>query len=106
MEKFVSLELKLSKNVKRGDNESLLSLFSFRDRIKRTPVLLDLEEEVDLKVIVEGLGETRLKLGADMEKGQNKTIMTLFWHGEKSKVFEMARDAQAGEFVILNLWKD
>jgi hypothetical protein len=40
-----------------------------------------------------------------MEKGQKKTIMTLFWLPEKTRLFEMKRDALAGEKVNLTFWK-
>jgi hypothetical protein len=105
MNKFTSIELKLNKDVKKGTKESLLSLFSFEDRIKRMGVLLDLDEGETVKVVLEGLGETELKLGNDMEKGDKKTIMTLFWIPEKSTLFEMKRDAKAGENIQINMWK-
>jgi hypothetical protein len=56
-------------------------------------------------VILEGLGEIDLKLGADMEKKQKKTIMTLFWFAERSKNMEMQRKAEAGENVTLKILK-
>jgi hypothetical protein len=105
MEKFGSVELKLNKSVKRGDKESLLSLFSADDRFKPIEVLIDAEEGSTVKVILEGLGEADLKLGADMEKGRKKTIMTLFWFVERSKLMEMQRDAAAGESIVLNMHK-
>jgi hypothetical protein len=105
MEKFTSIELKLNKDVKKGNKESLLSLFSFEERIKRMEVLIDLDEGQLVKVILEGLGETELKLGNDMEKGDRKTIMTLFWIPEKSTLFEMKRDAKAGENIVVNMLK-
>lgn len=105
MEKFTSIELKLNKDVKKGNKESLLSLFSFEERIKRMEVLIDLDEGQLVKVILEGLGETELKLGNDMEKGDSKTIMTLFWIPEKSTLFEMKRDAKAGENIVVNMLK-
>jgi hypothetical protein len=105
MEKFTSIELKLNKNVKKGDKENLLSLFSFEDRIKRMPVLIEMEEGESVKVVLEGLGETSLKLGNDMEVGQKKTIMTLFWFPEKSQFMDMQRDAKAGENIVINMWK-
>lgn len=103
MEKFTSVELKLNKNVKKGEKESLISLFSFEERIKRMKALLDLDEGEAVKVVMEGLGEVDLKLGNDMEKGDRKTIMTLFWMPEKSTTFEMKRDAAAGENITVNM---
>ncbi len=105
MGKFSHTELKLSKDVKKGDRESLLTLFSFAERIKRMGVEQELEEGEIVKVTLEGLGEVDLKLGNDMEMGEQKTIMTLFWLPEKSKLFEMQRDAQAGENILINMWK-
>jgi hypothetical protein len=105
MDKFTSIELKLNKNVKKGDKESLISLFSMEERIKRMDVLIDMDEGQTIKVVLEGLGETELKLGADMEKGDQKTVMTLFWMPEKSKLFEMKRNAQAGEKITVNMFK-
>jgi hypothetical protein len=105
MDKFASIELKLKKNVKKGDNGPLLTLFSASERFKHMKVLIDAEEDTNLKVALEGLGEADLKLGDDMDKGQQKTIMTLFWFSEKSKPIEMLRDAKAGESITINIWK-
>jgi hypothetical protein len=105
MDKFTSIELKLNKDVKKRDMESLLSLLSFEDRIKRMEVLTDMDEGQEVRVVLEGLGEVNLKLGNDMEKGDHKTIMTLFWMPEKSTLFEIQRDAKAGENILINMWK-
>jgi hypothetical protein len=105
MEKFGSVELKLNKNVKTGDKESLLSLFDADDRFKPIEVLVDAEEGSSVKVTLEGLGEAELKLGADMEKGRKKTIMTLFWFVERSKLMVIKRGAEKGESIVINLEK-
>ncbi len=102
---FTNTELKLAKDVKKGDHESLLTLFSFAERIKRMKVEQELEEGEVVKVSLEGLGEVDLKLGNDMEVGEQKTIMTLFWLPEKSQLFEMQRDAQAGESIFISMSK-
>lgn len=104
MDKFSDIELKLKKNVKKGDKESLLSLFSFDDRVKRMKVLKDLDEGQRVKVALKELGEVDLLLGNDMEKGDRKTIMTLFWFSERSKPIEMSRDAAAGENITIEMW--
>ncbi len=103
MEKFGSVELKLNKQVKKGDKENLLSLFDADERFKPIEVLTPAEEESPVKVVLEDLGETELKLGADMQKGRKKTIMTLFWFAERSKNFEMQRAAEPGENILLTL---
>lgn len=105
MEKFASIELKLNKSVKKGDQQSLISLFSFEERIKRMEILTEMAEGQMVTVVLEGLGQTNLKLGNDMEKGDWKTIMTLFWLPEKSQLFEMQRDAASGEKITMNIWK-
>jgi hypothetical protein len=105
MDKFTSINLKLNKDVKKGEKESLISLFSFEDRIKRMEILLDMDEAQIVKVVLDEIGEVELKLGNDMEKGDRKTIMTLFWMPEKSTLFEMKRNAKAGEIILLNMWK-
>lgn len=105
MEKFGGVELKLNKNVKTGDKENLLTLFDADDRFKPIEVLTDAEEDSIVKVILEGLGEAELKLGADMEKGRRKTIMTLFWFIERSKPIVMKRDANKGENIMMKLEK-
>jgi hypothetical protein len=104
MDKFTSIELTLNKNVNKGDTESLLTLFSFEERLKRMKVLKDLDEGEQVKVVLEGLGEIDLNLGNDMEKGDRKTIMTLFWFSEKSKAFKITRDATAGEKISIAIW--
>ena len=105
MEKFASIELRLNKSVRKGNRESLLSLFSSAERFKHMEVLTNADEGASIKVVLEGLGETDLKLGDDMEKGQKKTVMTLFWYSEKSKPIEIKRDAEMGESVIVNFYK-
>jgi len=104
MEKFANTELRLNKSVKKGDKESLFSLFSAAERFKHMEVLTNADEGASIKVVLEGLGEADLKLGDDMEKGQQKTIMTLFWYSEKSKPIEMKRNAEAGESIAVNMW--
>jgi hypothetical protein len=103
MKKFANSELILDKSVKKEDKKSLLMLFSAQERYKPIAVLANAEEDAIVKVILEGLGEIDLKLGADMEKGQKKTIMTLFWFFEREKSFEMKRDAEAGESIPLKI---
>ncbi len=105
MEKFASIELRLNKTIKKGDKESLLSIFSAAERFKHMEVLADADEDTNIKVVLEGLGEADLRLGDDMEKGQKKTIMTLFWYSERSKPIEMKRDIEVNSFVTLTLWK-
>lgn len=104
MEKFAHTVLTLDKHIKKGHKESLLSLFSVQDRFSRMEVLKTADESSPIKVVLEGLAEADLKLGADMVKGQQKTIMTLFWFEERSKLMEMQRDALKGESLILNLF--
>ena len=105
MEKFATIEMKLRKSFKKGDHESLLSLFSATERFKPMEILLDADEDTNLKVVLEGFGEADLKLGADMEKGKKKTIMTLFWFSERSKPIEIEKDAEEGENVTLTIWE-
>lgn len=104
MEKFGSLELKLGKDIKKGDKESLQTLFHSAERYQRMEVLRDAEEDAGIQVILEGLGEADLKLGDDMEKGRQKTIMTLFWFVERAKPIIMKKDAKQGENVIINMY--
>jgi hypothetical protein len=105
MELFMTNELVLKMNVKKGDKENLLSLFSAEARFKPAPVLIDAEEDTSVRVSLEGLGEIDLKLGDYMEKGQKKTIMTLFWFSERSKPITMMKDAQARDPVKINIYK-
>ena len=104
MELFANVKLKLNKNVNKGDKESLLSLFSVEERFKRMEVLKDADEGTVIKVALEGVGEIDLELGNDMEKGQQKTIMTLFWYAERSKPIEIEKDAGAGTNIVVNFW--
>jgi hypothetical protein len=104
MEKFASIELPLDKNAKKGDRESLLSLFSVADRFKRMKILKNADENTPVKVILDGLGQAELKLGDDMEEGMQRTVMTLFWFMERSKLIEMKRDASKGDIITLNLF--
>jgi hypothetical protein len=63
-----------------------------------------MEDDSTVKVVLEGLGEADLKLGADMLKGKKKTIMTLFWFVERNKAIEMKKNAAKGEKVVMNIW--
>ena len=105
MELFASNDLTLTKSVKKGDQESLLSLFSASERFKPTRVLSDAAENSKVRVSLEKLGEIDLMLGDDMEKGQKKTIMTLFWYAERSKPITLMKDAQSGDPVKMNIYK-
>jgi hypothetical protein len=105
MEKFGSAVLQLNKNIKKGDKESLLSLFDADDRFRPIEVLTGADEDTNVRVVMEELAEADLKLGADMQKGRKKTIMTLFWFVERSKLMEMKRDAAKGENVTINIYK-
>jgi hypothetical protein len=104
MEKFGNVELRLNKNVKKGSQESLLTLFDADDRFKPIEVLVNAVEESSVNIVLEGLGKATLKLGADMEKGRKKTIMTLFWFAERSKQIEMQKDAARGDPVVINIY--
>jgi hypothetical protein len=105
MKKFANIRLRLHKDVKKGDKESLLSLFSVPERFKRMKVLTSVDEGSNIKIILEGLGETDLNLGDDMEKGQQRAIMTLFWYRDRVKPIEMRENAKAGEIIAVNMWK-
>lgn len=106
MEKFAAVEMRLKRNVSQGERATLLALFSANERFKRMEVLADADEGAPVKLAIEGLGEAELRLGDDMEKGQKKTIMTLFWFSEKSKPIEMMRAAEKGETVTVTIWKE
>jgi len=105
MEKFATVELKLKKNVNKGELSNLIALFSADERFKRMDVLTNANEGDTIKVVLESLGEIELSLGDDMERGQKKTIMTLFWFSEKSKTIKMQRSAEKGESIVLTMWK-
>jgi len=104
MEKFTSVSLALGKDVKSGDKESLQTLFESAERYKRMELLVGADEDTNIKVILEGLGEADLQLGDDMEKGDRKTIMTLFWFLERDKPIVMRRDASKGENITVNMF--
>lgn len=104
MENFTSCTLKLGKDIKKGNKESLQTLFRSAERYQRMEVLKDADEDTSIKVVLEGLGEIDLKLGNDMEKGKQKTIMTLFWFEERAKPIVMNKDAKAGESVAIDMF--
>ena len=105
MELFMTNKLKLKTDIKKGDKENLLALFSAAERFNPAQVLLDAQENDTVKVSLEELGDIDLKLGDDMEKGKKKTIMTLFWFEERSKPITITKDARAGDTVIVNVYK-
>ena len=105
MELFMTNKLTLKMNVKKDEKENLLSLFSASDRFNPAQVLIDAQENETVKVSLEELGDIDLKLGDDMEKGQKKTIMTLFWFEERSKPITITKDARMGDTVVINVYK-
>ncbi len=105
MEKFAVIALRLKKSVKKGEVYNLITLFSADERFKRMDVLTNADGGDTIKIVLESLGEIALSLGDDMEKGQKKTLMTLFWFSEKSKPIEMKRSAEKGETITVTMWK-
>jgi hypothetical protein len=105
MEKFAGVNIALGKDIKSGDKESLQTLFESAERYKRMELLVGADEDTNIKVVLEGLGEADLKLGDDMEKGDQKTIMTLFWFLERDKPITIKRDAKKGEMIALEFFK-
>ena len=103
MIKFTSVKLKLGKDVKKGDQESLQTLFHSAERYRRMPLLIGAEEGDTVRVSLQGLGTIDLKLGDDMEKGQVKTIMTLFWFEERARLIEMKKKAKAGQIIAIDI---
>jgi len=103
MDELSFVEIALGKDVNKGDPESLLSLFRPNERFKRMKVLMQADEHTPIRVVVEGLWEGELKLGNDVEEGQQKTIMTLFWYSERSKRFEIKRNAKADEIAKITM---
>ncbi len=103
MVKFATVKLILGKDVQKGDQESLQTLFHSAERYRRIPVLASASEDASVRVVLRGLGATDLKLGDDMERGQVKTIMTLFWFAERAKLIEIKRKAKAGKAVIMDM---
>lgn len=103
MVKFGSVNVILGKDVKKGDQESLQSLFHSQERFR--PILLraSAAEDANVRVVLQGLGSADLKLGDDMKKGQVKTIMTLFWFAERAKPIEMKHKAKAGKIVGIDM---
>jgi hypothetical protein len=100
---FASVDLKLGKDVEKGDRESLQTLFRSEERYRRMVLQADAEEDAEVKVVLGGLGSAGLKLGDDMEKGQEKTIMTLFWFAERDKPIEMKKNAKKGSIVSIDM---
>jgi len=56
MEKFADSKLRLNKSVKKGDKESLLSLFSVAERFKHMEVLTNADEDASIRIVIEALG--------------------------------------------------
>ncbi|HTY81797.1 MAG TPA: hypothetical protein VMB24_03360 [Dehalococcoidales bacterium] len=106
IKKFATVRMILGKDVKKGDKESLQSLFRSEERYRPITVLTNAEEDDILNVKLGGLGSTELKLGDDMEKREVKTIMTLFWFAERAKPVEMKRKAKAGDIVEIEMTLD
>ena len=103
MTRFASVKLILGKDVNKGDQESLQTLFHSEERYRRILLLASAAEDATVRVVLGGLGSADLKLGDDMEKGQKKTIMTLFWFEERAKLIEMKRKAKKGMSVNIDM---
>ena len=74
MEKFAAIELKLGKSIRKGTKESLLSLFSAAERFKYFPVLLDAEEDTNMKVVLEGFGKLTSSSVLIWKKGRKRLL--------------------------------
>jgi hypothetical protein len=103
MVRFASVKLILGKDVDKGDQESLQTLFHSEERYRRIALMVSAAEDESVRVVLGGLGAAELKLGDDMEKGQVKTIMTLFWFEERAKLIEMKRKAKKGMSVTIDM---
>jgi hypothetical protein len=103
MIKFTSAKLILGKDINKGDRESLQTLFHSAERYRRMPLLAGAEEGDNVRVELQGLGSIDLKLGDDMDKGQVKTIMTLFWFEERARPIEMKKKAKAGQAITIDM---
>lgn len=103
MKKFGSVDLILSKDIEKGDMESLQTLFNSEQRYRRITLMADADEDAEVRVVLGGLGSADLKIGDDMEKGQEKTVMTLFWFAERAKPIEMKKKASAGSVVAVDM---
>jgi hypothetical protein len=103
MIKFASVKLILGKDVNKGDRESLQTLFHSEERYRRILLLTGAEEGANVRVVLGGLGAADLKLGDDMDRGQQKTVMTLFWFEERARLIEMKKKAKAGKTVTIEM---
>lgn len=103
MIKFTSAKLRLGKDVNKGDKESLQTLFHSAERYRRMTLMASADEDTAVRVALKGLGAIDLKLGDDMERGQVKTVMTLFWFEERAKLIEMKRKARAGKSITIDM---
>jgi len=103
MKNFAFGELKLKKDVRKCDKESLLSLFDAEERFKRMMVMTDAPEDSLVRVMIGDLTQIDLKLGADMKQQKQKTIMTLFWYSERAKKFEIQTDASSGQNIDIRM---
>jgi hypothetical protein len=103
MIKFARVKMILGKDVKKGDQESLQTLFHSVERYRPITLLASGAEDDNLRVTIKGLGTADLKLGDDMKRGQVKTIMTLFWFAERAKLIEMKHKAKAGKTLTIDM---
>jgi hypothetical protein len=103
MVKFARVKMILGKDVKKGDHESLQTLFHSMERYRPITLLASAVEDAELRVVLQGLGVADLKLGDDMQKGQVKTIMTLFWYAERAKPIEIKHKAKAGKIIEIDM---
>ncbi len=103
MRKLASVKCKLSKYINKGDQESLQTLFRSAERYRRMVLLASAEEGTNIRAILRGLGTVNLKLGDDMERGEIKSIMTLFWFEERAKLIEIKKKASAGKAVTIDM---
>ena len=103
MVKFGSVKMVLGKDVKKGDQESLQSLFHSLERFRPIKVLASADEDAAIKVVLQGLGSAELKLGDDMKRGQVKTVMTLFWFAERARPIDMKHRARVGKVINITM---
>jgi hypothetical protein len=104
MQELAKDTFRLKKDVQKGDKESLQTLFDDAERLKHMEVLSHVEQDTTVRVVLEGIGEVDLEIGAELKKGQKKTIMTLFHYPVRATLFSVSKNAKAGQNVPLKIF--
>lgn len=104
--RVATLNLRLAKAVRTGEQACLMTLFDSAARFRYFELREPLLEGERVTLVIGPLGSVTLPVGSDMNTGQKKTLMTSFWYSERIQPFEVRRDMAVGDELTIEMSKN